>query len=124
MNSTVSHEMRNPLNAIISQTAALSDLQDSLKEAANELQEASQRQTFSTIIERSCKSIQILMSSSKLIRFNVEDILALPQLKQGKFSKNVTKVNIQASVQEIVDIMDMQAKQKGIQVQTQFFGLP
>ena len=124
MNSTVSHEMRNPLNAIISQTAALSDLQDSLKEATNALQEASQRQTFSTIIERSCKSIQILMSSSKLIRFNVEDILALPQLKQGKFSKNVTKVNIQASVQEIVDIMDMQAKQKGIQVQTQFFGLP
>jgi len=35
----------------------------------------------------------------------VEDILALPQLKQGKFTRNVATSNLKASANEIVRIM-------------------
>ena len=33
------------------------------------------------------KSVDISISSCKLLKFNIEDMLALPQLKQGKFNK-------------------------------------
>eukprot|EP00356_Strombidium_inclinatum_P010035 CAMPEP_0170490212 /NCGR_PEP_ID=MMETSP0208-20121228/8457_1 /TAXON_ID=197538 /ORGANISM="Strombidium inclinatum, Strain S3" /LENGTH=47 /DNA_ID= /DNA_START= /DNA_END= /DNA_ORIENTATION= len=47
-----------------------------------------------------------------MLRFNVEDILALPQLKQGKFTKNVTTVNVRSAVEEIMSIMKLQAEEK------------
>jgi len=54
----------------------------------------------------------------------VEDILALPQLKQGKFSKNVQQINIYQTVMEIVEIMGYQSETKCVQVQTLFTGFP
>jgi len=33
--------------------------------------------------------MSICQSSCKLLMFNVEDILALPQLKDGRFTKNM-----------------------------------
>jgi len=51
-------------------------------------------------------SLRISKSSTKILRFNVEDILALPQLKAGKFTRNIQKINIKDAVQEVKDIMD------------------
>ena len=45
--------------------------------------------------------MKIILSSCKLLNFNVEDIMALPSLKEGKFSKNTKNVNIVNSIKEI-----------------------
>ena len=62
------------------------------------------------------KCLNITKSSSKLIRFNVEDILALPQIKSGKFKKNIASVNLGQSMNEIVDILTAQAEKKKIRI--------
>jgi len=64
------------------------------------------------VIANSEQSLGIALSSTKMLRFNVEDILALPQLKQGKFTKNVTTVNVRSAVEEIMSIMKLQAEEK------------
>ena len=46
----------------------------------------------------------ISMSSCKLMNFNVEDILALPQLQQGRLNKNIKTTDIFAAVKEIKTI--------------------
>ena len=52
-----------------------------------------------------------------MMMFNVEDLLALPQLKQGKLPKHVTEINIKESVDEVVDIMDYMLKVKNIHLE-------
>ena len=48
------------------------------------------------------KSVDISISSCKLLKFNIEDMLALPQLKQGKFNKVIQRFNVEAAVEEII----------------------
>jgi signal transduction histidine kinase len=50
------------------------------------------------------QSLDICLSSCKLLMFNVEDIMALPQLKDGKFTKMPTTLDIMASVKEVMSI--------------------
>jgi len=79
MNSTVSHEMRNPLNAIVShserQEQKMDLLLDTLKIGELSLEI---RNTVEEILNDLKRSQRITKSSTNLIRFNVEDILALP----------------------------------------------
>ena len=53
-----------------------------------------------------------------MMRFNVEDMLAFPQMKQGKFLKNIAEGDIKQAVQEICNIMHYKAEAKKIDVQT------
>jgi len=39
-----------------------------------------------------------------MLTFSVEDILALPRLKEGRFTKNVQSVNLLQAVKEIMSI--------------------
>mmetsp|Transcript_17098 Transcript_17098/g.26446 ORF Transcript_17098/g.26446 Transcript_17098/m.26446 type:complete len:94 (-) Transcript_17098:171-452(-) len=90
MNSTVSHEMRNPLNAIVSQIdrqrSNIKAVVDFVEKLAPE---GKASEEFSRIKKEFEASLGISQSSTNLIRFNVEDLLALPQLKAGKFTKNL-----------------------------------
>ena len=63
-------------------------------------------------------------SSSNLLRFNVEDIFALPQLKAGKFTKNIQSNDLKKGINEVVEIMDFQSRAKGISVNTVLKGFP
>jgi len=54
--------------------------------------------------------------------FNVEDLLALPQLKQGKLPKNITEINIKEAFYEVADIMDFQMSTKKIQIEMEMKG--
>ena len=125
MNSTVSHEMRNPLNAIVShserqerQLNALTSIMSTI-----ELTEDTESKLEDVITDFK-RSLRISRSSTKLIRFNVEDILALPQLKSGKFTKNIAINDLRSSVIDIVDLMEFQSKSKDIKVQPRFEGFP
>jgi hypothetical protein len=56
------------------------------------------------IIEDMKSSMSICLSSCKLLVFNVEDIMALPQLREGKFTKNINLISIKSAVEEVMSI--------------------
>jgi hypothetical protein len=59
---------------------------------------------FKDVLEDLKDSITICNSSAKLLSFNVDDIIVLPQIKDGKFAKNIKNVNIKTAVEEIMSI--------------------
>ena len=90
MNSTVSHEMRNPLNSLQVQTEIIQEnirMLTKLQAPVREKLELHDKLQLDIIFDTLGKSINISISSCKLLKFNIEDMLALPQLKQGKFNK-------------------------------------
>ena len=74
INSTISHEMRNPLNSIINQCKIMTSVAYNflrlLKTLPQEIQEEMQE-----LYDEFTKSITIQESSSSLLLLNVEDIL-------------------------------------------------
>ena len=87
INATVSHEMRNPLNSINAQIESqhllLSDL-EVFKASISDRISNQEAQTLQSIISDLLQGLSISQSSCKLMNFNVEDIMALPTLKEGK----------------------------------------
>ena len=47
-----------------------------------------------------------------MMLFNVEDLLALPQLKQGKLPKHISQINLIDACNEVSNIMDYMMKVK------------
>mmetsp|Transcript_35734 Transcript_35734/g.54689 ORF Transcript_35734/g.54689 Transcript_35734/m.54689 type:complete len:86 (+) Transcript_35734:261-518(+) len=82
MNSTTSHEMRNPLNAIHSnieqQRMHTDKLKDLLLRSGNSGLTSSTQEAVSAVFNAYEKSLQISKCSCSLLMFNVEDLLALP----------------------------------------------
>jgi len=66
--------------------------------------EAAQYKQMSQLKSQLFKSVTICLYSCKLLTFNVEDILALPQIKEGRLYKNIQQTDISKSVMEIVQI--------------------
>ena len=118
INSTISHEMRNPLNSIINQCKIIFAVCQNFKAILQNNSLSSTAgfvvQQLAEIYEEVTKSITIMNSSSNLLLLNVEDILGYAQLKAGKFVKNVSKFNIKRAIDEIVSIQRYQADSKNI----------
>jgi len=118
INSTISHEMRNPLNSIINQCKIIFAVCQNFKALLQNNSLSSTAgfvvQQLAEIYEEVTKSITIMNSSSNLLLLNVEDILGYAQLKAGKFVKNVSKFNIKRAIDEIVSIQRYQADSKNI----------
>jgi len=74
------------------------------------------------LLKESRRSLEICMSSSQMLLFNVEDLLALPQLKQGKLTKNIEKFDIKQAMREVSDIMDFKLKSKEIELEVHLKG--
>jgi len=72
LNSTISHEMRNPLNSITAQTHVMKSLLTKFQSLLGKGEEPTQ--LSSEFVE----SLEICEASCKMLAFNVEDILALP----------------------------------------------
>ena len=70
------------------------------------------------------KGVKIAVSSCRILEFNVEDLLALPRIKQGMLPKNISSVSIKDVVQEVNDIMSYKAEAKRVAVETIFHGFP
>ena len=56
------------------------------------------------------------------MNFNVEDILALPQLQEGRLNKNILCTDIFQSVKEVKAIQEWSAQQKNVTISSKFFG--
>jgi len=86
ISSTSSHEMRNPLNAILSQVIYIRDGVGKMEVIYTEMKlrgamTPKEELDVQAILDGSKKSLKILESSSKILEFSVEDMLALPRLK-------------------------------------------
>lgn len=60
------------------------------------------------------RSVQILMSSEKILSFLVNDILDYAQISSGRFRKLYSRFNIKDCVEEIMMILQFKAKKIGI----------
>ena len=125
MNSTVSHEMRNPLNAICSQMLVLEELVKDMENFKLKIKEKLNEQELIEIEDLQddiANCTNVCLSSCKLLSFNVEDIMALPQLKDGKFTMNVQNIDIRTSVKEIMSIQETSAEEQGVLMESVFHG--
>ena len=58
----------------------------------------------------------ILLTSTNLLQFHVEDILGLAQIRSNKFPKNEQRFNLKNAVEEIRTIQHHSAQQKMIEI--------
>mgnify|MGYP001101418493 CR=1 FL=1 len=77
---------------------------------------------LSDAIDTSKKSIRISKSSCSILEFNVEDLLALPRLKQGILTKNIEKIDVAEVVSEVIEILSYKSEKRGIQVDFEMIG--
>ena len=64
------------------------------------------------------------MSSTKLLRFLVNDILDFSQLRAGKFRKDCGNFNIKDSIEEIIMIQQYKADQTGVKIEFDLSNFP
>ena len=118
MNSTNSHQMRNPLNSLISNIERLDQIQRVF------LPQIDHSENNLSLLKEFEMNLDLAKSSTKLIQFSVEDILALPQLKQGRLVKNVEKINLRKAVDEVVQVFQGTISQKQLDLEVDIKNLP
>ena len=128
MTSTISHEMRNPLNSIVNQC----NIQDfNIKEVDklynDEIRfnlDAHLQQKFDQLLHEFKQNNVIQVTASNLLIFHVEDILGLAALKTGKFTKKITQFDLKKALSEIQKIQEYNATTKEVRVTLSLFGFP
>lgn len=95
LTATISHDMRTPLNAILG-------IGKNLEPHVTH--------------EVGTRYLQIMMNSAALLQFLVNDLLDLFRIRNGKFSKHETKVDIRQHLNELIEIFQLQATEKGLQL--------
>ena len=93
LTATISHDMRTPLNAIL---GIGKNLEPHVTHEAGK------------------RYLQIMMNSAALLHFLVNDLLDLMRIRNGKFTKQETKVDIRQHLNELIDIFQLQATEKGL----------
>ena len=107
INSTISHEMRNPLNSIINQCTILAAMGKQFIQILSNSEAYIPSTVYCQLEEvytEVTSSVSIMTSSSSLLLLNVEDILGFAQLKAGKFVKIIKRFNIKRAIEDIVSI--------------------
>ena len=101
LTATISHDMRTPLNAIISVSKNLiTDLGNSKR---------SQKTWM--------KFLKIVFNSASLLNFQVNDLIDLFKIRTGKFQPLESIVNLHDEVMEIFEVFSIQTKEKGLELQ-------
>ena len=101
LTATISHDMRTPLNAIISVS----------KNLINEL-----------AVNQPCKKtwtkfLKIVFNSASLLNFQVNDLIDLFKIRTGKFKPVDSIVNVHELVIEIFEVFSIQTKEKGLELE-------
>jgi signal transduction histidine kinase len=110
INSTISHEMRNPLNVVINQCqiTKIQCEQFAAKLPSFGAASAMVKEFYDNIM----KSNTICANSSELLTLNIEDLLTFAQLKSQTFLKNESDFNIYKMVQDVVKMQKHQSDSK------------
>ncbi len=94
--ANMSHELRTPLNSIILLSKILS------------------RETKEPLGENSKKKVDVIHSAGKELQRLISDILDLSKIEAGKMELHLEKVEPQSFTQELKDLFDAQAQEKGL----------
>jgi len=114
MFTSVSHEFRNPLNAIINASKVVECFFDKIKNSP----EKSYKQEIKMHADKIKKFISIGKTASELLLALVEDVLNLSKMQSNMFTISYTNFNIVEVVQEVAELFEMQCKQKKISLRT------
>ena len=58
-----------------------------------------------------------MRNSASLLHFLVNDLLDLCRLRNGKFTKNDAECDIRKHLEELIEIFQLQAQEKGIELE-------
>ena len=125
INSIVSHEMRNPLNAISTQKLIIESLIEKILDLFDDFGSDSLSdfiEQLKPLLAEQQDCLGVLSSSSNLLNFYVNDILDLAMINNGKFRKNCTNFNVQAAIEEIIQIQKHKADNLGIELVSEMEG--
>ena len=120
LNSTVSHEMRTPINSIQQSVTAYKMEIDEIKTLKDKLlaMSTSQNQKCLHDLQKRLNKIDFidknLSTSSKLLGFYVQDLLDSSQIKAGTIKKNTRVVNINKVLSELLNLQEISAEMKQV----------
>ena len=132
VNAMVSHELRNPLNALLGQMTQLLFILQTLKSLIQLLSQSSISSPSEFL--NKLKGIYIdlkecaskISSSVKFVDHFVHDILDFAVMRKSSesFQKNVQVFDIREAVDDITSILKDKAEMKQIEVTTKYCGFP
>lgn len=126
INATVSHELRNPLQAIIGQVQLMEVVFQAILKIMGVLRNAPGMKKVYDEIQKCYSDLKVcsdrISSAVKFMDFFVHDILdyAVLQKDVKGFIKNSTFFDVREAIQETIEILEDKARAKNIQIQTQF----
>ena len=82
------------------------------------------KKQLKSIQKQNFEGLKVQESSTKLLKFLVNDILDFGQIKAGKFRKNITYFNSREAISEIIMILKFKAEQYGIKLGMKFVNFP
>jgi signal transduction histidine kinase len=68
------------------------------------------------------ESVDVAFSSCSLLELNVEDMLALPRIKQGHFTKNITQSDLCKAVEDVKSILKYKCQSLKVTMDSKFLG--
>lgn len=95
INATVSHEMRTPINAMLTQLRTLFYLFKGNKQGQ--------------------QMVKIIINSAELLLFLVNDMLDVYMLKNGKLQPIYQRVNFKNLIEEIMQMFSIQIKARDLE---------
>lgn len=119
MTQTVSHELRNPLNSIIMQQDSQHVYMKEMKKILGDENSMAHdlikcREKIKVIFDEMLESCKISKTSSKLMLYNVEDLLDYGQMESGNFRKNIQQFDVKKAIQEIINVQLYKSSDKNI----------
>ena len=125
INATVSHEIRNPINAIYSQNIFIemlfkkvADLIEYLVNKSLSLDQFLIK--LKGILKEGEESLSISKRSERLVSFLVEDYTDMGLVQMGKFRRADTNFEVQEPFEEVLSILKVQANHKKIEIKLNF----
>lgn len=110
VNATVSHEIRNPVNAIHCQNLTLKMLVERIGDLLDSKYDLGKvKKILSIIRNKISNALDINIASERMVHFLVDDFLDLAQLKAGKFRRADRTFAVHEPINEVFDILRCKA---------------
>lgn len=114
VNALVSHQMLNPINAILGTNLRLKELLRNLLDLM--------RIDANHIAPEIEEELDVQEQAGKQLNFYVSDLLSLSQIEKGSFRKSITSFNLKDALKEVENIQKLKIRSRVIAVTHEFIG--